>query len=170
MMAKLITEVEGWSDVERQVTYRVGIVNGGTFVNVIPTLCEAEVLCVAPTHEAFDEVQSRMAALESPDDEVSLEVVPGAIRPLFQPSEGTLELLEIAQRVGSEMGIELEHDQFGGGSDGNFTGALGIPTLDGLGVVGSGLHTKNEHLEVSMLVPRAQLFAGLLIALSERNR
>ncbi|MBT6095641.1 MAG: M20/M25/M40 family metallo-hydrolase, partial [Rhodospirillaceae bacterium] len=64
----------------------------------------------------------------------------------------------------------LEMGQFGGGSDGNFTGALGIPTLDGLGPTGDGVHTKNEYIEVSSLVPRAQLMAGLIAALSERNR
>ena len=170
VMAKLITEIESWSDIERQVTYRVGIVNGGTFVNVIPTTCEAQVLCVAPTHDAFAEVQARMRQVRSPEPDVSVDVIPGPVRPLFQPNDGTFELLDIAQRVGAEIGLELEHDQFGGGSDGNFTGALGLPTLDGLGVVGAGLHTKNEHLEVSMLVPRARLFAGMLMSLSERNR
>ena len=127
-------------------------------------------LCVAPTSAAFDEVQARMAALRSPDPDVSLEVIPGPIRPLFQAGDGTLELLEIAQRVGAEIGLSLDHGQFGGGSDGNFTGALGVPTLDGLGVVGAGLHTKGEHLHVPSLVPRARLLAGLLLALSERNR
>ena len=170
VMAKLITEIEGWSEVERQITYRIGIVHGGTFVNVIPTVCEAEVLCVAPSNEAFAEVQARMGNVSSPDPDVSLQVIPGPVRPLFQLTEGTKELLTIAQRVGVEIGLTLDHGQFGGGSDGNFTGALGIPTLDGLGVVGAGLHTKNEHLYVPALVPRARLLAGLLLALSERNR
>jgi glutamate carboxypeptidase len=67
------------------------------------------------------------------------------------------------------VGLDLDHGQFGGGSDGNFTGALGVPTLDGLGVVGNGVHTKQEHLLVSSLAPRAMLFAGLVAALSDRN-
>ena len=72
--------------------------------------------------------------------------------------------------MGQAIGLELTHGQFGGGSDGNFTGALGIPTLDGLGVVGAGLHTKSEHILVPDLVPRARLLAGVIEALSERNR
>ena len=169
VMAKLIAEIEGYSDVTREVTYRVGNINGGTFVNVIPTECHAEVLCVAPTETAFNEIQKRMAEISSPDPEVRVEVEAGPVRPLFQPHEGSMELLEVAQRVARDVGLELGHGQFGGGSDGNFTGALGIPTLDGLGVVGTGVHTKQEHLLVSSLVPRAKLFAGLVAALSDRN-
>jgi len=169
VMARLITEIEGMSDVGREVTYRVGNIRGGTFVNVIPTLCEAEVLCVAPTQEAVGEIQERMEQLTSPDPEVALEVVPGPVRPLFQTNDGNLELYEVGARVGKQLGLDLGHGQFGGGSDGNFTGALGIPTLDGLGVVGAGLHTKEEHIEVSQLVTRARLFAGLLCELSARN-
>jgi len=170
VMAQLITQIEGFSDVEREMTFRVGVVEGGNFVNVIPTACHAEVLCVAPTPEAFKTVQRRMASLVSPDPLVRLEVEPGPIRPLFSAQAATLDLLEVAQRVAREVGLELGHGQFGGGSDGNFTGALGIPTLDGLGVCGDGVHTKQEHLLVSSLVPRARLLAGLFEALSERNR
>jgi glutamate carboxypeptidase len=170
VMARLITEIEDYSDVDREITYRVGNVQGGTFVNVIPTECHAEILCVAPTNEAFGIIQERMAAISSPDPEVRVEVEAGPIRPLFQAHEGTMELLEVAQRIARDIGLELGHGQFGGGSDGNFTGALGIPTLDGLGVCGDGVHTKHEHLLVSSLVPRARLLAGLFEALSDRNR
>ncbi len=169
-MARLITEIEGYSDVDAEITYRVGNVRGGTFVNVVPTDCHAEILCVAPTQEAFGIVQRQMASIVSPDPDIQIEVEPGPIRPLFQAHEQTMELLEIAKRVARQVGLELDHGQFGGGSDGNFTGALGIATLDGLGVCGDGVHTKNEHLKVSSLVPRARLLAGLFEALSDRNR
>ena len=169
-MAQLIGQIEGFSNVEREVTYRVGNVQGGNFVNVLPTECDAEVLCVATTPEDFEVVQARMASLVSPDPEVRLVVEPGPIRPLFTMYEATRDLFEVAQRVAREVGLDLGQGQFGGGSDGNFTGALGIPTLDGLGVCGDGGHTKQEHLLVSSLVPRARLLAGLFEALSERNR
>lgn len=170
VMARLIAEVEGFSDVEREITYRVGVIDGGSFVNVIPTECHAQVLCVAPTMAAFEEVQGRMAGLASPDPEVRLVVEPGPVPPLFQAHAATLELYEVARRVAADIGLDLSHGQFGGGSDGNFTGALGLPTLDGLGVCGQGVHTKEEHLYVSSLVPRARLLADLYVALSERNR
>ena len=168
-MAKLITEVENFTDVEKEETYRVGNISGGNFVNVIPTECHAEVLCVAPTPEMFAQVQRNMSSLVSPNPDVSLEVEPGPVRPLFTMQENTKELYDVAHRVAREVGLELGYGQFGGGSDGNFSGALGIPTLDGLGVCGNGVHTKQEHLFVSSLVPRARLFAGLLEALSNRN-
>lgn len=169
VMARLIGEIEGFSDVDREVTYRVGNIQGGTFVNVIPTECHAEALCVAPTMADFAEIQERMASLASPDPEVELVVESGPIRPLFQAHPGTKELLEVAQRIAREVGLELGDRQVGGGSDGNFTGALGIPTLDGLGVIGDGAHTKQEHLLVSHLEQRAKLFAGLVAALCDRN-
>jgi glutamate carboxypeptidase len=161
-MARLVEEIESRSDFERGITYSVGVIHGGTFVNVIPIECSAEVLCVAPTEDAFEEVRRTMMELRSPDPEVRVEVERGPVRPLFKPHEGTLALYERARAVAREIGFEVEHGQFGGGSDGNFTGALGIATLDGLGVCGAGAHTFDEHLLVSSLEPRARLLAGLL--------
>ena len=169
VMAKVIEQVENYSDVTKEITYRVGNINGGNFVNVIPTECHAEVLCVAPNREAVREIQNCMKAIKSPDPEVRVDVETGPIRPLFHQSEGNMELFEIARDVASEVGLKLGHGQFGGGSDGNFTGALGIPTLDGLGVEGDGHHTKNEHLLISSLVTRSQLFAGILGILANRQ-
>jgi len=169
VMARLITEIEGFSDVGKEITYRVGNIDGGTFVNVVPAVCRAEVLCVAPTHEAFEEIRGRMGALTSPDPDVRLEVTPGPVRPLFQIDAGTRDLCGLAGRIARDLGLDLGEGQYGGGSDGNFTGALGIPTLDGLGPTGDGVHTKQEYLDVSSLVPRARLLAGLYEALSDRN-
>ena len=169
VMAQLITQIEAYSNIDQETTYRVGKVRGGTFVNVVTPYCSAEVLCVAPTVAAFNEIQQRMGALVSPDPNVRLVVEPGSIRPLFQANQATLDLLEIAQRVARDVGLELGQGQYGGGSDGNITGAMGIPTLDGLGVCGDGVHTKAEYLNVSSIVPRARLIAGLYQALSERN-
>lgn len=160
-MARLVERIEGWSDFESGVTYSVGVIQGGTFVNVIPILCSAEVLCVAPTEAAMEEVRARMAALAGEEEGARIEVEPGPVRPLFKPHPGTLALYEVARGLAAEQGFEVEHGQFGGGSDGNFTGALGIATLDGLGVCGAGAHTHEEHLLVSSLEPRARLLAGL---------
>jgi glutamate carboxypeptidase len=165
-MARLIETIESATDMTRLVSFSVGVVNGGLFVNVIPTECTAQVLCVASSPENLQYVYDFMAKLTSPIDDVVLEVIKGAERPLFQASPGTLKLFEIARSAAAEMGMALEHGQFGGGSDGNFTGALGIPTLDGLGVVGAGAHTHDEHLIISELASRARIFAGLLAALN----
>ena len=165
-MARLITQIESLSDINREITYRVGVVSGGDFVNVVPTECRAQVLCVAPTASAFDEIRQKMHSLDTGDPELRVQVEDGPVRPLFQPTAGTLALYEIAASVATKLGLDLDHGQFGGGSDGNFTGALGIPTLDGLGVHGKGLHPKSEHIYVSSLVPRTQLLVGLYRALS----
>ncbi len=168
-MAQLITQIEAYSDIDQEKTYRVGKVHGGTFVNVVAPDCSAEVLCVAPTLDALDEIQQRMDGLASPDPNVRLVVERGPVRPLFQANDSTRDLLEVAQRIARDLGLELGQGQYGGGSDGNITGALGIPTLDGLGVCGNGVHTKTEYLSISSIVPRTRLMAGLYQGLSERN-
>ncbi|MBR2815037.1 MAG: M20/M25/M40 family metallo-hydrolase [Reyranella sp.] len=165
-MARLIETIESATDMSRLVSFSVGVVNGGLFVNVIPTECTAQVLCVASSPENLQYVYDFMASLKPPIDDVVVEVIKGAERPLFQASAGTLKLFEIAKATAADVGIALEHGQFGGGSDGNFTGAMGVPTLDGLGVVGAGAHTHDEHLVVSQLAPRARIFAGLLAELN----
>lgn len=161
-MADLIKRIEALNDYDRGTTYAVGTVHGGTFVNVVTTLCEAQVLCVAPNDDLLDEVQSNMAALAGEEDGVRIEIEAGLLRPVAHPHEKTMALFDHARELASAMDRDLGHCQSGGGSDGNFTGALGIATLDGLGVGGSNAHTFKEHLLVSTLVPQCRLFAGLL--------
>lgn len=161
-MARLIEHIEAMTDFERGMTFSVGIVAGGTFVNVMPIACRAEVLTVAPTRAIYDEVRERMLALEGESDGVRIAVEAGPVRPLWEAKEPTLALFERARTLAGRLGLELRHGAFGGGSDGNFTGALGVATLDGLGVDGGGAHTFEEHLLVSSLVPRCRLLAELL--------
>jgi glutamate carboxypeptidase len=161
-MAELISQIEAMTDYDRSTTYSVGTVNGGTFVNVVAIMCEAQVLCVAPNDELLGEVRERMSALAGEEDGIRIEIVQGVDRPVATPHEKTMQLYEVARGLAEGIGIEFGHCQSGGGSDGNFTGALGLATLDGLGVGGKGAHTFDEHLLVSSLVPRCRLLAGLL--------
>lgn len=161
-MARVIEHIEDMTDFERGMTFSVGKVAGGTFVNVMPIECRAEVLTVAPTMAIFDEVRERMQAIAGERDGVRFTLEHGPVRPLWQPHQATLALYEKARILAAEIGFELRHGSFGGGSDGNFTGALGCATLDGLGVDGNGAHTFEEHMLVSSLVPRCRLFAELL--------
>jgi glutamate carboxypeptidase len=160
-MARLIGRIEAMSDFERGETYAVGVVQGGQWVNVVPVECRAEVLCVSPTEDSVEAVRRNMLGLAGEADGVRIEVEPGPVRPLFRAHDATLALFDRARRLAGEIGFELGHGQFGGGGDGNFTGALGIATLDGLGVNGGGAHTHEEHLLVSSLAPHARLIAGL---------
>ena len=165
VMAGLIEEIESMSNFERGVSYSVGVVRGGQWVNVVPSECHAQILAIAPDEGAVIEVPQRMEALAGERGGVRIEVQRGPVRPLFRANSATMALFAHAKRVAESLGVQLKHGQFGGGSDGNFTGALGIPTLDRLGVLGAGLHTHDEHLLISSLVPRARLLAGLFSTL-----
>ena len=161
-MADVIQRIEAMNNYENETTYAVGTVHGGSFVNVVAIMCEAEVLCVAPNDALLKEVRSNLAGLENEEDGVRIEIEPGLCRPVAKPHDKTMALYTIAEKLAGEIGIELGHCQSAGGSDGNFTGALGVATLDGLGVAGDGAHTFNEHLKISSLVPRCRLLAGLI--------
>lgn len=164
-MARLVERIEQMTDFQRGMTFSVGRIHGGTFVNVMPIECRAEILTVAPSMSIYHEIGERLRALEGESDGTRITLEPGPVRPLWQPNRETLALFERARRLAGELGFELKHGSFGGGSDGNFTGALGVATLDGLGVDGAGAHTFEEHLLVSSLVPRCRLFAELLASL-----
>lgn len=161
-MAQVIPQIEAMTDYDREMTYAVGTVHGGGFVNVVAVECTAEVLCVAPTLELLEELRANMAGLAGEEDGVSVEVEQGMMRPVAPQHDKTLALYERARELAQEMGLELGHCRSGGGSDGNFTGALGLATLDGLGVAGTGAHTFEEHLLIPSLVPRCRLLAALL--------
>ena len=164
-IAAQIPAIESLSDAERDVTVSVGVVNGGTFVNVVPERCRAEVLAVTTTEEDFHRIRRRMHTLHPVSPGIRLEVTPGPVRPLFAPTPESLALYERARTLAQRIGFNPGHGTVGGGSDGNFTGALGVPTLDGIGVCGDAFHTTQEHLLVSSLVPRARLMAELLRSL-----
>lgn len=168
-MAELIPRIERSSDLALGTTYSVGVVHGGTFVNVIPTQCEADVLCVAPSEEAIASVEAVMASFAgpcaAPFAAATVTVRKGAVRPLFTPSEGGLTLYDAAAKFAAELGETREHGQFGGGSDGNFTGALGLPTLDGLGPSGGGPHTHDEYININSLASSCYILAGLMESL-----
>ena len=161
-IAEQIIQIESMSDSDRNVSLAVGVVSGGAFVNVVPTVCEAEVLAVTREEGDFERVRAAMACLAPHRDGVLLEVEPGPVRPSFAASAAGLALYEHARSLAREIGFDPGHGSVGGGSDGNFTGALGVPTLDGLGACGEGFHTQDEYILASSLVPRARLLAGLL--------
>ena len=162
-MARKILEIEAMTTDD--CTFSVGVIHAGKWVNCVSSLCEAEVLSMAKRQEDLDRGVERMLALNGEENDVVIEVTRGVTRPVWEPNEGTLALYEIARDIAREIGFDLTHGSAGGGSDGNFTGALGIPTLDSIGVRGAGLHTLGEYIEIDSLVERARLVAGLLLRL-----
>ena len=165
VMAQIVEELESRSDFDKGPTYAVSVIHGGQWVNCVPMTCTAQALCVAREMETFAEIGRVMDGLVGVRSDVRIEVQRGPVRPLWTTHAATMGLYERARRIAGEIGFELPHAQHGGGSDGNFTGALGVATLDGLGVRGGGAHTHEEHILVSSLVPRATLIARLLAEL-----
>jgi glutamate carboxypeptidase len=96
-------------------------------------------------------------------------VTGGFDRPPLERTAGVVKLFEAAREVAAGLGLKLEEGSAGGGSDGNFTAALGIPTLDGFGAIGDGAHALHEHVEIDALAPRAAVIAGLLQILARRS-
>jgi len=163
-MARRIIEIEDMTGPD--CTFSVGVIHAGQWVNCVSSSCDAEALSMAKKQEDLDEGVARMLAMQSEQDGVTFEVTRGVTRPVWKPdTPGTAKIFEIAKSIASELGFEMMGRSQGGGSDGNFTGAMGIPTLDSLGVRGAGLHTLNEHIQVDSLVERARLMAGLLMRL-----
>jgi glutamate carboxypeptidase len=163
-MARQIIAIDGMT--AEDCTFSVGIVHGGQWVNCVATTCAGEALNMAKRQADLDRGVERMLALSGTTNDVIFNVTRGVTRPVWEPDAGTLALYETARGVAKQMGIELSHGSAGGGSDGNFTGAMGIPTLDGLGVRGADAHTLNEHIEVDSLAERGRLMAGLLATLA----
>lgn len=162
-MARQIVAIDGMTG--EDCTFSVGVVHGGQWVNCVATTCRAEALSMAKRQADLDRGVAAMVGLQAQTAGVSLRVTRGVTRPVWEPDGGTLALYEHAARLARGLGFEIGHASAGGGSDGNFTGAMGVPTLDGLGVEGAGAHTLEEHIVVDSLVRRGRLMAGLLAEL-----
>ncbi len=162
-MAKQIVRIEGKTDYNRGITVNVGLVSGGTGVNVISAECTAEIDLRVPTPELAEEMVDWFLKLEPIGPDVEVKVEGGMNRPPYTKDAGITELFSKAQAIYREIGKELKDVLLtGGGSDGNFTAALGIPTLDGLGADGKGAHAAYEQIYYSSLVPRTYLCTRLL--------
>ncbi|NUH67177.1 M20/M25/M40 family metallo-hydrolase [Sulfitobacter sp. S0837] len=164
-MAKTVGTIEGMTT--EDCTFSVGVFHAGQWVNCVSSVCDAEVLTMAKTQEQLDAGVEKMMALNSDEGDVIMEIHRGVTRPVWEPDQpGTMAMLKLAQEIGREIGIEITGSSAGGGSDGNFTGFLGLPTLDSIGVRGKGLHTLEEHIFVDSLTERAKLAAALFCRLT----
>lgn len=162
-MARQILAIEAMTDYGRGVTTTVGVISGGTAPNVIPQHCHISVDLRVRDEAAGAEFEAKILGLEPFDPGVKLEVTGGMNRPPFEMTTAIEVLFRHAQAVARGIGFDLQHTEMtGGGSDGNFTAALGVPTLDGLGIDGDGAHTEWEHGLISSIEPRTLLMRGLL--------
>lgn len=164
-LALQITQLRKMNDPRRGTTVQATVVEGGTVSNVIPDRARAEVdirytrLADAPS------INRKLHRLRPILKGAQIEVRGGINRPPLERTAAVCGLFRRAQSLMREMGLPLDEASTGGGSDGNFTAALGVPTLDGLGAVGDGAHSAREHILIRSLPERAALLAGLLLTL-----
>jgi len=153
------------NDRARGITVQATVVEGGTATNVVPERAQASIdIRFAKVADA-PRIEKELRGLRPILRGARVEVRMGALRPPLERTAGVRGLFRVARGLMGEMGLSLREAATGGGSDGNFTGALGVPTLDGLGAVGDGPHSSREHVVVRELGVRAALLAGLMARL-----
>ena len=162
-MAHQVLALEAMTDYARGITVSVGTISGGTVTNTVPSQCQAMVDFRVPDMRAAEDILAKMRALKPVGPDVTLDIDIELNRPPMVKTDAVADLLARAQTWAVESGFVLEDAPMtGGGSDANFTAALGIPTLDGLGVDGDGAHTLHEHILVPTLAPRLTFWHLLL--------
>ncbi len=161
-LAHVVETVSGWTDLKRGLTVSVGLAGGGTKTNVIPAEAWAEVDVRIARKSDGARIERKFVALNAMDKRCTLAVTGGINRPPMERTRGTVGLYRQARDLAAELGFALGEASTGGASDGNFTSALGIPTLDGMGAVGDGAHARHESIVIEHLAPRTALLAGML--------
>ena len=161
-LAHQILAISKLVDPARSITVNVGKIKGGTRVNVVPAEASASIDVRIASQPDGIEVERKLRALKPVNPNCRLGLTGGMNRPPMERAPGVAALYEQAKAIARAIGWELDEAAVGGGSDGNFTAALGIPTLDGLGVVGEGAHAEHESILISELPRRAVLLANLI--------
>lgn len=165
-LGRQIERASAFTNLARGITVNAGVIGGGTRSNVVPAEAWAEFdVRIAKTVDAA-RVDRRFQSLRPIERRCILQVTGGLNRPPMERTAGTVALFRSAATVAAGLGFQLEEASTGGGSDGNFTSALGIPTLDGMGAVGEGAHAVHESILLDALVPRTALLTAMIGGLS----
>lgn len=160
-LARQLLRIEAMASPARGLTLNVGVIEGGTRSNVVPERASASVDVRIRRMEDGKKIERKVFGLRPVEPGVRLEISGGINRPPMERSAAAM-LFRRAKQIGRDLGMAIEEASTGGGSDGNFTAALGVPTLDGLGGVGDGAHALNEHVVIRELPRRAALLAALI--------
>jgi len=161
-LARQIEKISAFTDLSSGLTVNCGVISGGTRSNVIAAEARVEVdVRIARASDA-KKVDRFFSSLKPFDRACKLTVTGGVNRPPMERKPGTVTLFQQAKKLAAGLGFDLEEAATGGGSDGNFTAALGVPTLDGMGAIGAGAHAAHEHIVARNLVPRTALLAAML--------
>jgi glutamate carboxypeptidase len=161
-LARQIDRISGFTDPARGITVNPGVISGGTRSNVVAAEARAEIDIRVRRLRDAPVLEKRFRGLKPFNSRCSIEVAGGLNRPPMERSPGIVQLFRAAQKLARELDVTVEESATGGGSDGNFTAALGIPTLDGLGAVGEGAHAANESILIDRIADRTALIAKLL--------
>ena len=161
-LAWQIEQISALTDLDRGTTLNVGVVGGGTQSNVVAAEAWADIDLRVTTVAEAEAITRRLRALETRDAQCTLRLTGGLNRPPMERTEGTAELFAQAKALAAQLGFVLEEAATGGGSDGNLTSALGVPTLDGMGAIGVGAHAENESIRIDSLPQRTALLAAMI--------
>lgn len=161
-LARQIVRLEELQELDRGVSVNVGVVSGGTRANVVAEEARAVVDVRAPTGADAVRIDAAIRAVTPVDGRTAIHVTGGFGRPPLERTSRVERLYGQAREVAEALGVRLDEGTTGGGSDGNFTAALGVSTLDGLGAIGDGAHALHEHVEIDALPERAAIVAGLI--------
>jgi glutamate carboxypeptidase len=161
-LAHQVPAIAAIQDLARGISVNIGVIEGGTRPNVVAPHARAVIDVRVPRLADVPAVESALRGLQPRLQGTRLELSGGMERPPLERSAAVVRLYEVARAVAAELGHELGEGGAGGGSDGNFTAALGVPTLDGLGPSGDGAHALHEHVVLADLTWRAALVAGLV--------
>lgn len=161
-LAFQLEKVRAFTELSRGLTVNAGVIRGGTRTNVVAAEAEAEIdVRIARTADAA-RIDRKFRSLRVRDRGCVLQVEGGINRPPMERTRGIVALFNRAATIARQMGFIVEEAATGGGSDGNFTAALGVPTLDGMGGVGEGAHASHESVVLRDLVPRTALLAEMI--------
>lgn len=164
-LARQIEKIAGFTNLKAGVTVNPGVIRGGTRTNVIASEAVAEVDIRIARMKDYASLNRKFRTLKPVDKRCAIEVSGGLNRPPMERTAGVRKLFELASGLAKELGVQLEESSTGGGSDGNFTAALGVPTLDGLGGVGEGAHAPNESILVHRIPDRVAMLTKLISAI-----
>lgn len=165
-LGRLLPQIAALTDLSRGLTVNPGVIGGGTRSNVIAAEAFVEIDVRIAAMADANGVDAALQALRCDDAACSLTVSGSINRPPMERSAGTVRLFDMARALAAERGLDLKEASTGGGSDGNFTAALGAPTLDGMGAVGEGAHAAHESILKDEVVLRTALLAAMINAVA----
>jgi glutamate carboxypeptidase len=161
-LAHQIGVIRTFTNLRKGVTVNAGVITGGTRTNVVAAEAEAGIDVRVPRLRDWDGLRKKFERLRARDRRCRLELTGELNRPPMERSAGVIALYRKAKKLASDLGVTLEESATGGGSDGNFTAGLGVPTLDGIGGVGEGAHAVHESILAGRIADRAALLAKLV--------